>query len=603
MSMLLLVLGLSAGALAAPSKAPQRQVPPSVLVELQHLENRFELALSMDCDAGRCFSKGCTYLDHTVADQPRAGSLPGLAQESGPGAEGSQEYLTQAACAYAHEQTEDPGDVQALNRRLQAKLSSGWTAVSVRNEALQPLPAYLREPAAVAPPVAAEPAPVEAPPVAAPPTWTLAVAGRELWTTLLPDFFWMIGLGLVTVASAVLIWAWRRVGRASLEEQALLAQLALPDAPAGGPDAAVAVEATLEQAEADRLLVNQQHAAWQARLAGQDKDRRDPQLDALLRDLLRAGDLPLLAQAVLRFPDTLPALFPSGGDIAASKLELADYLKTVDAAALPSDVAFFAALNRRALSAALASQDDAGVVRSLREDFGVAGLAARIGSLTPRLGALLFVLAPAAEQAELVRLLAPHQAAAMAEQLLRSDRMDPRETSYLFEALRAARGDGPPPSAPPPADVSDRGASFDAAGALSLLLPAAGPAQSNALFAAALQRGGGTLPTWQRGILVPDMLFALPAEARADLLLEVDADALTAWLSLLDTDLRSALLADAPTALRAAVSGGAGFGSRARQLQLADQGRRELARGFQRQLARAGLAFEQVVSPPGTAGR
>jgi membrane protein implicated in regulation of membrane protease activity len=602
MSMLLLFASLSTGGQAAPSKVPQRQVPPSVLVELQQLENQFELALAMDCDAARCFSKGCSYVDHAVADQPRAGSLPGLGQDAGPGAEGSQEYLTQAACGYAHEQTEDPADVQALNRRLQAKLSSGWTAVSVRNEALQPLPAYLREPA-VEPVVAPEPAVVEAPPVAEPPPWSMAVAGRELWTTLLPDFFWMIGLGLFTLASAVLIWAWRRVGRASLEEQALLAQLAMPDSNAAPGGEAIAVEATLEAAEVDRQFVAQQHQSWQARLQNQDPAARDPQLDALLRDLLRAGNLPLLAQAVLRFPDTLPALFPTGGDIAAAKLELADYLKGLDAASLPSDVEFFTALNRHALSAALASQDDAGVVRSLREDFGVAGLATRIGSLTPRLGALLFALAPTAEQIELVRLLAPHQAAAMAEQLLRSDRMDPRETSYLFESLRAARGDGPAPSAPPPADVSDRGASFDAAGALSVLLPAVGPAGSNALFATALQRFGGTLPTWQRNILVPDMLFALPAEARADLLLEVDADALTAWLSLLDAHLRSELLADAPTALRAAVSGGGGFGSRSRQLQLADQGRRELARGFQRQLVRAGLAFEQVVSPPGTAGR
>jgi hypothetical protein len=62
---------LMSSALAQAPRVPSRQIPPSVLVELQLLENRFDLALAADCDSDRCFSKGCSYLDHAVADRPR----------------------------------------------------------------------------------------------------------------------------------------------------------------------------------------------------------------------------------------------------------------------------------------------------------------------------------------------------------------------------------------------------------------------------------------------------------------------------------------------------------------------------------------------------
>ena len=45
------------------------------------LENQFELALALDCSPERCFSKGCTYVEHETADQPRGMSLPGFSQD------------------------------------------------------------------------------------------------------------------------------------------------------------------------------------------------------------------------------------------------------------------------------------------------------------------------------------------------------------------------------------------------------------------------------------------------------------------------------------------------------------------------------------------
>ena len=141
LSLLIAVLGSSA--LAQSPNVPARQIPPSVLMELRLLENRFELALSTDCAPERCFSKGCTYLEHAVADQPGSTSLPGLGLDPGPGSVPAQEYLTRARCAFAYEKSIESKDVQALARRLQGKLSQAWTVVSVGHEAVPPLPQYL----------------------------------------------------------------------------------------------------------------------------------------------------------------------------------------------------------------------------------------------------------------------------------------------------------------------------------------------------------------------------------------------------------------------------------------------------------------------------
>lgn len=596
MSPLLLLVALGLPAPTAHAKAPavpRREIPSAVLVELQDLEHRFELALGQDCDADRCFSRGCTYVDHSVTDQPRRASLPGLAEEAGPGSVTPQAYLTQAQCGFAHEAALEAGDTQVLTRRLQAKMSGGWTVVSVAATPLPELPPYLRGAPETEPVEAAAPPP---PPPPAPPEWTAAVAGQELWAALLPHFFWMLGIGLVTTAGAALIWSWRRVGRASLEEQALYAQL-MQGGDLGGEPGSPTPPPADPAGATDDDAVAAKAAAWAERLAAVDPAQPDPELQALVRALLRAGEIPLLAKAVLRFPETFPAVFPRGGDVATAKLALADYLKTADLAELPSDTEFFAALDRHALAATLATQSDAEMVRNLREDFGSAGLAGLIGQLPPRRGALLFALAPVEAQHEMVRLLPADRLGPLSQALLASNRMDESESAWLFAAVRAARGDGAMPAVPEQETITDRGATFDAAGALSLVLPHVPEAPRHAARAGALRRFGGTLPAWYREILVPDMLAALPLEARGDLLLGVDVDALAAWRSVLRPEDQAGVDAAMPASLRTSVAAASRFASRGRQLALAEQGRREVARALQAQLARSGVPFGRAFSP------
>lgn len=566
---------LSLVLLAPPAHAvPDRVVPPSVLVELQDLENDFELALAMDCDASRCFSKGCSYLDHAVADRARSTSMPGLGQEAGPGGEAPQEYLTRARCSYAHEEAEEAADLQALNRRLQAKLSSGWTVVSVSNQSLQALPEYLRGPhaAEVEEPEVEEVE--EAAPPPRPATWT-----EELWSELLPHFFWMLGLLMATLAALTLIWGWRRLGRMSVEEQALLAELSRPES---DEPTAVPVEVTVDGADAD--YVSSQQQAWSERLARGN----DPAVGTLLRDLLRSDERALLVHAMMRFPD-LPAAFPSGGDVAEDKLALADLVKTVDPGELADDAEFFERLNRHALAATLSSQADTAVLRSLRQDFGASGLAELIGAVPGRIGGLLFALSPLATQLEMARLLSAQELAAASRALLLSNRLDRDEAAWVFEALEASRR-GEAPSSPPPQRVADQGAVFDAAGALSVLLAQLGAEARRTLFGEALDRFGGSLPAWHADILVPDMLFVLDDESRADLMLGVDAQMLSAWLASIPEEARGRLVEAMPRALQASVGR-----SGAVNPERAQKARAALAKGFQAQLRRAGVRLEQVV--------
>ena len=121
----------------------------------------------------------------------------------------------------------------------------------------------------------------------------------------------------------------------------------------------------------------------------------------------------------------------------------------------------------------------------------------------------------------------------------------------------------------------------------------------SALFGGSLERFNGSLPAWYRDIFVADMLFALSDEARADLLLGVDVGTLSAWLSLQDGATVEDLLSGTPSSLRTSVAATSNFPSRAHQLALAQRGRADLAHGFQRQLSRAGVPFEDVVTETG----
>ncbi|MBL8918685.1 MAG: hypothetical protein JNJ54_07505 [Myxococcaceae bacterium] len=579
---------------APPAVPPQRTIPPQIVLEVRELERQFDQALLRDCAPERCSSKGCVYREHLAVDLPaNTTSLPGLGQGEGPGAVAPQLYLTQARCEFTHEKAVPSRDVEALARRLEQRLSKGFLRVTVSRQVLDPINPALADsppPKEDKPPEKKEePKPEPLPP----PKWDADVAVRELWQALLPHFSWMIAVLLATLATLTIIWAARRLGKESLEEKAMAAQLAnaATEKPAEKP-----AEAPVElPADADAAFADEQQRAWAKRIADAPLEKDDALVGHLLREWLRQGEYALLAKATVLFGDRLSLAFQSDATLAPKKAELAQFLKQLDAGALPSDAQFFRTLNQNAVAASLLAQPDTEVYRSLQDEFGTAALAQMIEKLPPRQGALLYALSPLDRQDEVARLLPYPLKVGVAHQLLQSNRSSRQERAALFDAVGNAREGKPLKNGHHPMpDVVDQGQEFDAAGALSVLLAHLEDADRHALFEQALSGDG--FPGWYENILSPQMLLKVPPEQRADLLLEVDVKGLAAWLSLQPAARRDVLVNQLSSSVQTALRASMSFGSRGEQLELARKGQGELVASVKRRIARGALTFPQLVN-------
>jgi hypothetical protein len=602
-----LLLPLGAFAQSSATPVPEKHIPAPVLMDLRQLESQFDLFLSRDCAPEKCVSKGCSYRDHAVVDIPRNSSLPGLGQNEGVGAVPPQEYLTQARCEFAHEKSISAKDVQALVKRLEQRLSKGWLQVTVTRQVLEPISAAL----AISPPPLPEPVvptKVEPPPAppAPPPKFEWDVALRELWLGLLPHFSWMIALLLGTLATLAIIWGGRRLGKESLEEKAMMAQLAAGalEAPKEEPAPIVALptdgpeQLKLADKNLEDGFVTEQQRLWTDRIAQAELATDQGGVVELLRAWLRAGEFAYLAKAIFVFGDRLSLAFSSDGQLAVRKVEFAEYLKTLDEKSLPSDADFFRVLNHHAISSSLLAQSDAESYRSLREEFGADGLAHLIESLPPRNGALLFAMVPTDCQHEVARALNPELRLQVATQLLVSNRISNEERQHLFETLDNARAGLPlqMPAQSAAHEIVDRGREFDAAGALSVLCSHLEPEDRKAVFAEALKRGSGTHPAWYEEILYPDMLFKVPSELQADLLLEVDIKGLAAWTSIQPAAWQEGFLTRLSPTLQNAIRANTGLGTRVEQLQSARRGHHELVTGLKKLVARGKVSFAEIVA-------
>ena len=605
LAVLALLLPLGALAQSTATPVPEKHIPAPVLMDLRALESQFDLFLSRDCAPERCVSKGCSYRDHTVVDLPRGTSLPGLGQPEGLGSVPPQEYLTQARCEFAHEKSIAAKDVQALVKRLEQRLSKGWLQVTVSRQVLEPIsPALAISPPPIPEPTA--PVKVEPPPLppAPPPKFEWAVALRELWLGLLPHFSWMIALLLGTLATLAIIWGGRRLGRESLEEKAMLAQLAAgtmeaKEEPRPEPIVLPTQTEQLKLAEKNEEagFITEQQRLWNERIAQTQLGEDQGGVVELLRTWLKAGEFAYLAKAIFVFGDRLSLAFSSDGQLAVRKVEFAEYLKALDEKKLPSDAEFFRVLNHHAISSSLLAQSDAESYRSLREEFGADGLAHLIESLPARNGALLFALVPTDCQHELARALAPELRLQVATQLLISNRISNEERQHLFETLDNARAGLPlqMPAETGSHEIVDRGREFDAAGALSVLCSHLPAEDRKGLFADALMRASGTHPAWYEEILYPDMLFKIPSELQADLLLEIDIKGLAGWTSMQQASWQEGFVARLPQTLQNAMRANMGFGSRADQLLQARRGHTELVSAVKKLVARGKVSFAEIV--------
>ena len=583
---------------------PKVHVPNSVLLELRMLERNFDTALAADCSLDRCTSKGCTYVQHQSVDMPRSASLPGLPTDKGPGSVPPQDYLTEARCEFTHERYVSKRNVRTLVQRMEERLARGWLKVKVVPQMLPPIPRALAEPIepiekeepAKENEEAAESAPATIEETVAP-EWTAQQALRELWDALLPHYWWMVGIFLATLALAVLIWSYRRLGAPSIEEKVMEAQLANSgmeienesNDPATDPEADKRDAERRREREEEESYSEQQQKIWVKRLGSQTASN-DELVVELLRDWLQSGDFPMLARALMTFGDQLSTSFSSDGSQALKKLEFADYFRQVDEHKLPSKAEFFRRLNQSAMASLLSSQSDVRLFRSLREDFGSSGIVNLMQELPTRYAALLFALVPRDTQHDVGRLMPGALRVKVADQLFASSRISKSESTYVFSCITAALEGEALPN-PPNHLVTDRGPALDAASALSILLPLMEPKTRNPLFQRVLDAASGAAPVWFEDILFPEMLDRIPSEERMDLLLEVDVRALSAWLSLQDADWRRGFLNQMSTTMQKAVQVNSNFESRAEQMRLFHQGHKEIIKSLKGQYAKGKTSF------------
>jgi hypothetical protein len=594
----LVVVVMTAPAMALAADVPNRSVPPSVMMEVRVVESEFKAALASDCAPDRCFVKGCAYEAHITLDQPRESSMPGLPTEDGPGSVAVQTYLTRVRCEFSHEGSVKSSDVAKLARRLEKRLSRGWLTVAVAPEPLEAIPKSL---AKADPNNEEEEKPKEAVvepllPVE-PVEFTAEMAFMQLWETLLPHAPWMAALLLSTFLILILIWAGRRLGTPSFEEKMLEAQLAngpVEEAPA--PVEEVVVETPPPpQNEQDDAFAEEQERVWTERLdklAPEDDDI----ISRLLREWLKMGDYPMLARAMLVFGDRVSRAFEAAPELALKKVAFASYFRDVDETTLPSRVRFFRDLNQQSMASLLLSQEDVQLYRSLREDFGSSGFVSLMKDLPTRFAALLFALADYDQQQEVAALLPPELRKAVSAELVSSTRISLRESAHLATCIEAVRHGDTMPPAPASASQHEHGPALDSATALSILLPHMSSADRAELFADAQRKHGGALPHWHEDIVFSHMLAALPVELRNDLLLELDIRGLAAWLQTQQPAWRKAFVKELSEPLQKALARSPATTSRADVVRFAKQGHRELVTALKGAYARGGVRFVDLVS-------
>lgn len=537
---------------------PAVQIPPGVMAELKQLETRFESALAQDCPGETCFSQGCTYLAHETVDKPRDRSLPGLADKSaGPGSVAAQEYLKAARCEFSAEATLGQNVVEVIKQRLRRKLSAGFLTVTVVSRELPSIPQPTPEDtAAQGSPVpgAFEPSELKSMPT--------ETAWLQFWNHILPHFWWMIGLLLLTFCVSLIIWSLRRLGKTTIEEQLLLAELAQEKsgaesaAPAGtagkagsaASGGAVVAGGGVDQGAAADPSV--EHAEWNRRFQEQ------PALfSRIWTSFLMSGRVDLAARLALHFA-------PQGQGVpvlmSGRNLEVARYLESSDPSALAVAPDLFQELRKHHAVSALLASEGADLIRRVQSELSASGFPELLEWAGLRTAAVVFSWLVYPEKCTAVRNLSSENVFNLASYFMRSERIDLRdyeEVRNLLDALAA--GQRPVPTAPPGGKRSSDsavvwGEPLDSGEALSALFSSQKAADVQN-FLARWQKENGLLPEWMSGCVTPGRLLALPQERRKEVVLQLSPAECRAWMRTLNPDQAEALLAGLPETYLASV--------------------------------------------------
>lgn len=176
------------------------QIPPSVQMQLNSYQDRFQQVLAEECPQGLCTPAGCEVTQFITLDEQQDSSLPGL--ETPKETTTSPQYrLVGVRCELAHESTLSSSALNSLKQRLQTKIKTAGTSLSL----------VLRKLSAKAPELTVNPNKEgESGKPAAPSPETGTATELSVWQRLTP---WMVFSILLTLLALLLIWGYRTIGK------------------------------------------------------------------------------------------------------------------------------------------------------------------------------------------------------------------------------------------------------------------------------------------------------------------------------------------------------------------------------------------------------
>lgn len=491
------LLFLSCAALIAQTASiPKEKVPEILLNQVRLLEADFVVALQKDCGLSNCYPRGCVYVSHEIVSLQGNRSLPGLSQEGDARSSGEPQYiLTGLACEYVFERGIDKQEILNLNRRLESKLSKGALRVTLK---------------AIEIPTANKEAPVQ--------IKDLSIKDK-LILKFIEYFSWILGALLVIAILVLSLWAWRRIGRDSKEEE-LRFMLYKKKLESNVEVPQVADGHSSEDPEA---------AALQARLVGlrERHDKNPAILQAILQIWMEEEQFQKVACSLLLLAEAEQSPFPASLKDSLASLRLGSFMQHYN----PSPEERRSVLKELEQEQALKVHFDQTHLLRVWQLFSQndgASLLARSTDLEARRA--LFALAPGLKIKELALALPSSDVLPIAQSFWLSPRVKSQAIAEWIGVKKSSDA------------VSTQEAK--ASWILGFLFSRLNHKERAELLA----KNSGP---WTEQIFYPEGLAEMSGEKAQDLLLSVDALALNHWYASLTRDQQSLILGLLPDSYRA----------------------------------------------------
>ncbi|WP_141733979.1 hypothetical protein [Oligoflexus tunisiensis] len=484
----ILLLVITTEGWAQTARVPKEKIPDFILGQVKIIEADFVLALQKDCGLDLCNPRGCVYVSHENVSLQGDQVLPGLPSEGRTRVSPEPQYiLTAATCEYVYEKDLDKQMVQDLNRRLEYRLSKGVLRVAARGIEI--------------PKSATQHGNDQAAPLS---------LLQKIESLLLEHFPWILAVALSILVLTVGLWAWRRVGRDTKEDELrFLAYKRELESDSVQNSEQEGAGMPPEDAEARRL---QERITKLTR----SHDQNPQLLQALLHLWLEEGELSKVASSLLLLAEAKESPLGTETQISLQGLKLSEFMRSF----VPVQVEQSEVLRELEQEQALKAHFDHRMtlhVRRLFQDHDVESLMTLGREHGFESMRALLALAPGLKIRELVDALAPAEILSLAQSFWISNRVLTRELERW-----SAVGAGSQASMLPGPERKGVSQECDASWVVGFLL-------SNLRVDQRQEVEELPRKPWTRFLFYPELLNKLSESQARDILLSVDGNHLLHW--------------------------------------------------------------------------